>query len=219
MSLVPLFPLDSVLFPDMLMPLHIFEPRYRLLVRRSLEQEAPFGIVLIQEGEEVGPGAVPHRVGTLAKIVQHVQLPDGRSLVTVQGERRFAIDEVVDGVEPYLMGRISYLDDEPEEVARPLADTVAEAYADYVVGVVAVTGGVRREVPVVEELRTGSPCDVSFRVAAGLAIEDDERQALLEITTAGERLRREREILSRECALVTEMLVRMRLRGEGPRLH
>jgi uncharacterized protein len=218
-SLLPLFPLDNVLFPDMLMPLHIFEPRYRLLMKRSLEQKAPFGIVLIQEGEEVGPGAVPHRIGTLAEIVTHAPLPDGRSVVTVRGARRFAIDEVIADVEPYLVGRVSYLDDEPEDLARPLADRVAEAYADYVVGVVAATGGVRRELPVVDELRSGSPCDVSFRVAAGLAIEDEERQALLEIATAGERLRREREILSRECALVSEMLVRMRARGEGPRLH
>lgn len=216
---VPLFPLDSVLFPDMLMPLHIFEPRYRLLVRRCIETETPFGVVLIQEGEEVGPAAVPHRVGTLASIVAHAPLPDGRSLITVQGGRRFEIDEVVADAEPYLLGHVRYVGDPPEETARTLANSVAEAYADYVVGVVAATGGVRREVPVVEEIRTGSPCDVSFRVAAGLAIEDDERQMLLEITTARERLVREREILARECALLSEMLVRMRARGEGPTLH
>ena len=217
--LLPLFPLDNVLFPDMVMPLHIFEQRYRLLVRRSLRHRSPFGIVLIPEGQEVGGGALPYRVGTLAQIVAHAALPDGRSLITVRGERRFEIDAVIDDAEPYLLGRVRYLDDEPEEPARPLADTVAEAYADYVVGVVAATGGARRELPIVEELRTGSPCDVSFRVAAGLAIEDDERQALLEVATAGERLRREREILSRECALLSEMLVRMRARGEGPTLH
>lgn len=218
-GLVPLFPLDSVLFPDMLMPLHIFEPRYRLLVRRCMEKEAPFGIVLIQEGEEVGPTAVPHRIGTLAEIVAHAPLPDGRSLITVEGGRRFEIDDVIADEEPYLLGRVRYFSDAPEEGQRTLADTVADAYADYVVGVVAATGGVRREVPIVEEIRGGSPCDVSFRIAAGLAIEDDERQMLLETATARERLVREREILSRECALLSEMLVRMRARGEGPTLH
>lgn len=217
--LVPLFPLNNVLFPDMLMPLHIFEPRYRLLVHRSIENDAPFGIVLIQEGEEVGPAAVPHRVGTLAKIVAHAPLPDGRSLITVQGDRRFEIDAVIADKEPYLLGRVRYVVDPPEETARTLANTVAEAYADYVVGVVAATGGVRREVPVVDEIQGGSPCDVSFRIAAGLAIEDDERQMLLETATARERLVREREILARECALLSEMLVRMRARGEGPTLH
>ncbi|MBI2983157.1 MAG: LON peptidase substrate-binding domain-containing protein [Chloroflexi bacterium] len=218
-GLVPLFPLDNVLFPDMLMPLHIFEPRYRLPVRRSIEKETPFGIVLIQEGEEVGPAAVPHRIGTLAAIVAHAPLPDGRFLITVQGDRRFEIDSVIDDEEPYLLGRVRYFGDPPEEAARSLANTVAEAYADYVVGVVAATGGVRREVPVVDEIQGGSPCDVSFRIAAGLAIEDDERQMLLETATARERLVREREILARECALLSEMLVRMRARGEGPTLH
>ncbi|MDE3112257.1 MAG: LON peptidase substrate-binding domain-containing protein [Chloroflexota bacterium] len=216
---LPLFPLNSVLFPDMLLPLHVFEPRYRLLVQRCLDAGTPFGIVLIQEGEEVGPAAIPHRIGTLAEIVAHAPLADGRSLITVRGSRRFEIDSVVTDVEPYLVGHVRYLDDAPEETARRLADTVAEAYADYVVGVVAATAGVRREVPVVDEIQGGSPCDVSYRVAAGLAVEDDERQMLLETATTRERLVREREILSRECALLTEMLVRMRARGEGPTLH
>ncbi len=214
-----LFPLDSVLFPDMLMPLHIFEPRYRLLVQRAIDQSTPFGIVLICEGEEVGPPAIPHRVGTLAEIVAHAALPDGRSLITVRGGRRFAVESVASDREPYLVGSVRYLDDSPEETSRALADSVAEAYADYVVGVVAATAGARREVPVVDEIQGGSPCDVSYRIAAGLAVEDDERQMLLETMTARERLIREREILSRECSLITEMLVRMRARGEGPTLH
>ncbi len=218
-TVLPLFPLNSVLFPQMLMPLHVFEPRYRLLVGRALANDAPFGIVLMREGEEVGPGAIPHSVGTLARIVAHAPLPEGRSIVTVQGSERFRIESLIDDEEPYLLGRVRYLDDPPEEPQRPLADDVAEAYADYVVGVVAATAGERRELPIVDEIRTGSPCDVSFRVAAGLAIEDDERQTLLEAATAHDRLVREREILARECALISEMLVRMRARGEGPPLH
>jgi Lon protease-like protein len=216
---LPLFPLNNVLFPDALMPLHIFEPRYREMVSRCLARNEPFGIVLILEGEEVGPSGVPHRIGTLAEIVAHAPFPDGRSLITVKGGRRFEIDSVIEDPAPYLVGEVRYLHDGAEEAARPLADTVAEAYADYVVGIVAATHGARREVPVVDELRSGSPCDVSFRVAAGLAVEDDERQMLLETASAHERLVREREILARECALLTEMLVRMRARGEGPTLH
>lgn len=233
-DVLPLFPLDSVLFPDMLLPLHIFEPRYRVLVQRCLDDAVPFGIVLIQrppgaqaearsdevgEGEEVSSAAIPHRIGTLAEIVAHAPLPDGRSLITVRGTRRFEIRSLATDEAPYLVGRVRYLDDAPEEAARTLANSVAEAYADYVVGVVAATGGVRHEVPVVDEIQGGSPCDVSFRIAAGLAVEDDERQMLLETATARERLVREREILARECSLITEMLVRMRARGEGPTLH
>src|SRR5438067_12487991 len=60
-DLLPLFPLGSVLFPGALLPLHIFEPRYRVLIRRSVEAKRPFGIVLIRSGEEVGPPAEPHQ--------------------------------------------------------------------------------------------------------------------------------------------------------------
>ena len=218
-ELLPLFPLEAVLFPDMFMPLHIFEPRYQLLIQRSLERAEPFGVVLIREGQEVGETAVPHRVGTQAEIVAHAALPDGRSLITVRGGRRFEIASVLSDAEPYPVGRVRYLDDAAEEDERPLANSVAEAYADYVVGVVAATGGVRQELPVVDEIRGGTPSDVSFRVAAGLAVEDDEQQTLLEATSARDRLAREREILARECSLLTEMLVRMRVRGEGPTLH
>ena len=216
---LPLFPLSNVLFPEMLMPLHIFEPRYRLMVSRCMDRKTKFGIVLIQSGEETSPGAVPHRVGTEAEIIAHAPLGDGRALITVRGDRRFEIEQLLSEDEPYLVGQVRYLEDPPEGSVQPLANAVADAYADYLVGVVAATGDLRRDVATVDELRDGSPCDVSFRIAAGLAIEDDERQALLAAATARERLVREREILSRETALLSEMLIRMRARGEGPLLH
>ena len=89
-ELLPLFPLEAVLFPGALMPLHIFEPRYRLLIRRCIERQRPFGIVLIRNGSEVGAGAEPYAVGTEAKIVAESPLPDGRSYIVTRGERRFA---------------------------------------------------------------------------------------------------------------------------------
>ena len=218
-DVLPLFPLANVLFPEMLMPLHIFEPRYRLLVRRCMDAKTKFGVVLIQSGEEASPGAIPHRVGTEAEIVAHAPLGDGRALITVRGDRRFEIEQLLSEEEPYLLGQVRYFEDPPEGAVQPLANAVADAYADYLVGVVAATGDLRRDVATVDELRDGSPCDVSFRIAAGLAIEDDERQSLLAAATARERLVREREILSRESALLAEMLIRMRAHGEGPVLH
>ena len=61
-----LFPLNTVLFPGMRMPLHIFEERYRIMIRECIEEDAPFGVLLIKAGAEVGSGAVPHDVGTVA---------------------------------------------------------------------------------------------------------------------------------------------------------
>ena len=218
-EVLPLFPLANVLFPEMLMPLHIFEPRYRLLVDRCMDTKTKFGVVLIHSGEETSPGAIPHRVGTEAEIVAHAPLGDGRALITVRGDRRFEIEQLLSEEEPYLVGQVRYLEDPPEGSVQPLANAVADAYADYLVGVVAATGDLRRDVATVDELHDGSPCDVSFRIAAGLAIEDDERQTLLAAATARDRLVREHEILSRESALLAEMLIRMRARGEGPILH
>ena len=88
---LPLFPLDLVLFPGAHLPLHIFEPRYRLLVRRCVEREQPFGVVLLRSGAEVGPGAEPRAVGTSARIVAVNGLPDGRSVIVTQGQRRFSL--------------------------------------------------------------------------------------------------------------------------------
>ena len=82
---LPLFPLGSVLFPGMLLPLHVFEPRYRLLLKRAVQNERPFGIVLIKSGAEVGGPAEPHRIGTTARVVGTTPLPGGRSFVIVRG--------------------------------------------------------------------------------------------------------------------------------------
>ncbi|MBF6600779.1 MAG: LON peptidase substrate-binding domain-containing protein [Dehalococcoidia bacterium] len=65
-----LFPLQTVLFPGMRLPLHIFEERYKIMVRECIDEDAPFGVVLIRSGAEVGGGAIPHDVGTTARIIQ-----------------------------------------------------------------------------------------------------------------------------------------------------
>jgi len=103
---LPLFPLGSVLFPGMLLPLHIFEPRYRLLVKRSIESDEPFGIVLIKSGPEVGGPAEPHRIGTTAKIMGSTPLPGGRSFIIARGDRRFEIGSIDAEREPYLVAQV-----------------------------------------------------------------------------------------------------------------
>src|SRR5436309_12115203 len=87
------------------MPLHIFEPRYRLLIRRCIERQRPFGVVLIRNGSEVGGSAEPYEVGTEAKIVAESPLPSGRSYIVTRGGRRFAVESLIADAEPYLIGR------------------------------------------------------------------------------------------------------------------
>ena len=72
MTELPLFPLNVVLFPGMVLPLHIFEPRYREMVNYCLDEKKPFGVVLLREGEERGGPAIPYQVGTAARIMRVV---------------------------------------------------------------------------------------------------------------------------------------------------
>jgi len=114
-----MFPLGTVLLPFAHLPLHIFEPRYRALVKDVLAGDGEFGVVLIERGQEVGGGDVRFGVGTVAKIMQTAELPDGRWLLDAVGTERFRITEWLPD-DPYPLAMIESLDDGP-------SDTDAEA--------------------------------------------------------------------------------------------
>ena len=215
---LPLFPLGSVLFPGMLLPLHIFEPRYRLLLQRSVQNDQPFGIVLIRSGAEVGGSAEPHRVGTTARVVGTTPLPGGRSFIIARGERRFAIETIDAEREPYLVGEVRYLDEDDGADAAELADRAADSFGQYLTGIISTSNDARTEVPL-GELREGTPAEVSYRIAGGLGIDASERQRLLETERAAPRLESVIRLLERENTLLKELLVRLRARGEAPPLN
>ena len=111
---LPLFPLNTVLFPDMPIPLHIFEDRYKLMIRTCVQDKRPFGIVLIQEGEpEHGPLAIPNEIGCTAEIIEAQPLDDGRLLIMAVGQQRFRILSLKRD-QPYLVGLVEYLSLESE---------------------------------------------------------------------------------------------------------
>ena len=83
-----MFPLHTVLFPGVALPLHVFEPRYRALTRHCLDGDGRFGVVLIERGSEVGGGDARLSVGTCARIVEAAELPDGRWVLMVLGVER-----------------------------------------------------------------------------------------------------------------------------------
>ena len=87
-----MFPLGTVLFPHMVLPLHVFEPRYRALVHDVLAGDREFGVVLISRGHEVGGGELRTDVGTVARVVQAEELDDGRWIVVAVGTRRFRVE-------------------------------------------------------------------------------------------------------------------------------
>lgn len=119
---LPLFPLNTVLFPDMPLPLHIFEERYKLMINRCRQEERPFGVVLIQSGEaQHGPLAIPHSVGCTAKIANVQELSEGRLFIMAIGQERFRIVSV-NKDNPYLIGTVEKAPLQGETNARlPIA--------------------------------------------------------------------------------------------------
>ena len=187
---LPLFPLHVVLFPGLPLPLHIFEPRYRLMVGRCLEASAPFGVVLIRAGREVGDPADPYPVGTTAGIVQHERLADGRMNLLCVGRERFRIRQLQTD-QPYLAAEVEPLADRP---AEPESADLADALSSRVRGFLGPAAP-KLDLP-------ADPGDLSFAVAALVPLELSERQALLELTSTAQRLRSLLALVSREAGLL-----------------
>ena len=187
---LPLFPLHVVLFPDMPLPLHIFEPRYRELVMRCREENSPFGVVLIQDGEE-GDQAIPHLIGTTARITQFEEMPDGRMNILVFGETRFRVTRASHD-KPYLSAKVEPLDEEtgdPQQV-QPAAEAVAGLFKKYLRALFAMTGRSLSALQLPQE-----PAYLSYAVASVLQVPLSDKQGLLEITGTTQRLEHEAEIL------------------------
>jgi Lon protease-like protein len=136
---IPLFPLHTVLAPGIALPLHIFEDRYRAMVRRCLDTSTPFGIVLIRQGSEVVPrGGGTHElsisgVGTFAEIREASKYLDGRWDLLTVGTGRFVVRQVIADQEPYLVGEVEELDDSlgDAEEADALVTRVTRRFVDY----------------------------------------------------------------------------------------
>jgi Lon protease-like protein len=131
---IPLFPLHAVLCPGVSMPLHVFEPRYRSLVRHCLAENAPFGVVLIREGREVGGGSLAvAEVGTFAEIREASRFADGRFDLVAHGAGRFRLNRVIVGRDPFLVGVVDPVTDElgDPDIARDLAVAVTRRFIRY----------------------------------------------------------------------------------------
>lgn len=186
---LPLFPLHVVLFPEATLPLHIFEPRYRELVGRSLEHDEAFGIVRVREGEEVGPLPEVFGMGTESVIIASRRHADGRYDIVVEGRRRFRI-EALDRSRNLLVADVTYLDEPMGRDAEGLAETAAALF-EGILESMELAG-----VAVVDETwHKLDPRSLAYRIAAVLPASDDVKQELLEMPTAADRLRREIPLL------------------------
>jgi uncharacterized protein len=188
---LPLFPLNTVLFPSLPLPLHIFEERYKLMIGTCVVTDNLFGVCLIREGVEVAGPAEPFTIGTVARIAEVERMPDGRMNLMTFGTQRFRLDEVVQR-EPYLVGRVVMLEPDREPAADELVADVADRLLRYL-----------REVRGAARLpdRSELLADVdrlSYLAAATLGLPARERQAFLETDSASARLGQARDLLRRE---------------------
>ena len=200
--MLPLFPLGAVLYPGMLLPLHIFEDRYRQLVRDLLDGPEPrqFGVIAIRKGRETGIEGVQslYEVGCTATLRRAEQHPDGRYDIVTVGTQRFRL-LALDATLPYLRGEIELLteDEVDEAAAAPAVRAVQVAFRAYLDALTEWGGATVR----VEDL-PAEPVLLSYVVAATMVIDLPERQSLLAEPDAVARLNAQRALLSRETAML-----------------
>lgn len=181
---LPLFPLSTVLFPYATVQLHVFEDKYRQLVRDCLEFDSSFGIVLIRSGSEVGGDAEPYMVGTTVRITRVHTYDDGRMDIQVQGERRFRIRKI-DESKSYLVGWVEPVV-ELELEDSPRADAlIMKAREDFELWIQRL---IARSDFNVQVRFPEDKVALSFAIANLLPIENLEKQRLLETTDTLERI-------------------------------
>ena len=197
---VPVFPLNTVLFPSMPLPLHIFEERYRSMLRDVRRSDSRFCVSLIREGEEVGGDAEPYDVACLAEIVEQQTLPDGRSVLIAVGVERVKILTLDRSSQPYLTGSMELWPDESKETQSGILARARKLFVEYVEYILKLTGKEGETIPVPDE-----PDLLSYILATTLQLEPVERQRLLEIPGTEARLRAELEVLTDQVPLLRVM--------------
>jgi hypothetical protein len=196
---LPLFPLSSVLVPGLVLPLHVFEPRYRVLVQAllALPEGAPrrFGVVAIRAGREVGVDGVRalHGIGCTAELREVTPFDDGRYDIVAVGESRFRLRAVdTEAGTPYATGLVDLLPEQDgDDDVVLLARQVTRRFGEY-----------REQLGVEVTDLPEQPSVVSYLVAAAVVLDLPDRQSLLEQPTTAARLRAELDLLKREKALV-----------------
>jgi Lon protease-like protein len=178
---IPLFPLNVVLMPGTPLPLHIFEERYKQMVDECLESGAEFGMVLADESGT-------RQVGCTAKIVELVQrYDDGRMVILVEGARRFKLNNVMTG-EPYYVGDVEYLEDEPaEDDVSALAEECVALLERVIEAATEGSVGIEIEPPY---------GNLAFAIAGRIEFDLEARQEILELPTEKGRLTKVKKLLA-----------------------
>jgi Lon protease-like protein len=186
---IPIFPLPVALFPGMMLPLHIFEERYKAMVRDCLAGEKIFGVTFIR-GREGFPPPVG-RVGCAAFILVMVPLEEGRMNILTTGLTRYHALEYFEE-KPYLEAMVTFFDDQP--VYEDLTEVTESVRATFKRAVKAIRAMSQEEDNFPDELPE-DPRALSFLVASLLQMSEEQKMALMELTDTKERLERLRRLL------------------------
>lgn len=190
----PMFPLGTVLFPAMVLPLHVFEPRYRELTTTCLRDEREFGVVLIERGSEVGGGDVRSDIGTMARIAQAQTFPDGRWALVCVGTTRVAVTRWFPD-DPYPRAEVEPWPDEP---AGDEASAAAEHALTLLRAVLARKAELGEPAARIAVDVSTDPTLASYQIATLAPFGPADRQALLRAAGADERLAMLRALLEEE---------------------
>ncbi len=197
---LPLFPLRLVLFPGQVLPLHIFEPRYRMMINQCVEKELPFGVVLMREDtpdwrDFNGDVELPYEIGTTAHIRRMERLADGRLNIVTLGLHRFRVRQLRFDM-PYLQGEVEAF---PLGGASAPQDT--KAVTRLLRGYIKQLSQVLNSEIDLDELPE-DPHTLAFAAASALQIPWDEKQSLLEMPNLPALLTVERALLGKETMML-----------------
>ena len=207
---VPIFPLNTVLFPSMPLPLQIFEQRYIAMLEDLKSPKGRFCVAHILEGQEVGGSAEPADVACLAEIVHLQALPGERFFLVAVGVERVRIRSTDRMSKPYIRGSVELWPDENTAADPDVVQKAKRLFAQYIQAVKTLTGEEAEEVPLPEE-----PGLLSYMLATTLQVEVETRQALLEVPGSAERLMREIQILQSELPVLRALMLGPNPPGAG----
>ncbi len=201
---LPLFPLNTVLFPGMPLSLHIFEDRYKAMINACISEKIPFGVVLISDGTEAnGPLANPYTVGCTARITQVQPLVQGRMNLVAIGQERFRIYELDRESQPYLVGRVEMdgLPIDNNTTLRDQGDKLRPHVIRYL-EILAQAGDVQFE----PEQLPDETLALAYLAAFYVRVEASKKQGLLEAKNASQFVREVRALYMTENALLEKMV-------------
>jgi Lon protease-like protein len=202
---LPLFPLNTVLFPGMPLPLHIFEERYKLMVNECIRDHKPFGVVLIKSGVEIGAQSAPHLIGTTARIISLERLAEGRLNLETVGEDRFRVLELRQD-RPYLWAMVEVFPMADSDALS--AHSLAQRLRPWVTQYMSLLAQAA-EAPFDAARLPAEPLALAYLAAIVLQTPMVAKQELLVAPGLKELLIQERKIYRNEIAILKTLLQRV----------